>query len=207
MKKVLKKRKLIVVFTLITLVALTSVAYAFYISKDKSDNKFSVGDLSERVQESFEKPDSWDGTDVTKKVWVKNTNTMPEIIRVAVEPRFEDEDGKFFSGNINYIKFEYENITTDINVKNKWFYGGDGYYYYTSVLYTKQTTSNILNSLKYDGPESEKATYEGLNLKAVIRSDALFSGVDSWKKDWTIDQNNKDLVALLEKLNKEPLKK
>ena len=203
----MKKRILIIISTLIIITGLTSIAYAFYISKDKANNKFTVGNLTENINEDFKEPDSWNGQKISKKAWVENTNTMPEIIRVAIEPRFEDKDGNFFSGNINYIKFNYANVTTNINDKNKWYYGDDGYYYYTSVVYKGEKTSNIINSLKFNGPDSEKATYEGLNLKAVIRSEALFSAVDSWKKDWKVDENNKKLVALLNNLNKDPINK
>ena len=111
----MKKRILIIISTLIIITGLTSIAYAFYISKDKANNKFTVGNLTENINEDFKEPDSWNGQDISKKVWVENTNTMPEIIRVAIEPRFEDKDGNFFSGNINYIKFNYANVTTNIN--------------------------------------------------------------------------------------------
>jgi alternate signal-mediated exported protein len=195
------KKKLILILALITLVALTSVTIAYFLAKDEVKNSFTVGDLTVDVQEpGWEDPKVWQGEEVAKIANVKNINTMPEIIRVAVEPRWEDANGNFVSGDINLVEFQYANITTDPTVPNSWYDGKDGYYYYTSIVPSETSTSDIIKSVKFNVPDSEKDKYNTDSLKAVVRAEALFSSVQSWKTDWTV--NNGDVIALLTSLTK-----
>lgn len=196
------KKKIILILSLITIVALTSITIAYFTAKDEVKNSFTVGDLTVDVQEpGWVDPQTWNGEQLAKVATVKNTNTMPEIIRVAVEPRWEDANGNFISGNINLIEFEYSNITTDYNVPNSWYDGKDGYYYYTSVVPSGSSTAEIIKSVKFNVPDSEKDKYNTDTLKAVVRAEALFSEVQSWKTDWKV--SNADVTSLLTKITKE----
>lgn len=195
------KKKFILILSLITLVTLTSVTIAYFLAKDEVKNSFTVGDLTVDVQEpGWEDPKVWQGEEVAKIANVKNTNTMPEIIRVAVEPRWEDANGNFVSGDINLVEFQYANITTDPTIPNSWYDGKDGYYYYTSIVPSEISTSDIIKSVKFNVPDNEKDKYNTDSLKAVVRAEALFSSVQSWKTDWTVSDG--DVIGLLTSLTK-----
>lgn len=195
------KKKIIIILALVALISLTSITIAYFLAKDEVKNSFTVGDLTVDVEEpGWEDPTVWQGEELAKIANVKNTNTMPEIIRVAVEPRWEDGSGKFVSGDISLIEFKFVNITTNPTVPNSWFDGKDGYYYYTSVVPSEVSTSNIIESIKFNVPDTDKDKYNTDTLKAVVRAEALFSSVQSWKTDWTV--NNPDVVGLLTSLTK-----
>ena len=195
------KKKIISILAIVTLIALTSITIAFFIANDEVKNSFTVGDLSVDVNEpGWEDPKVWHGEEIAKIANVQNTNTMPEIIRVAVEPRWQDKDGNFISGDISLIEFKYMNVTTDSTVPNSWYDGKDGYYYYTSTVPAGASTSSIIESVKFNVPDTEKDKYNTDTLKAVVRAEALFSSVQSWKTDWTV--NNSDVIVLLSNLTK-----
>jgi len=195
------KKKTILILALVALISLTSITIAYFLSKDEVKNSFTVGDLTVDVKEpGWVDPKVWKGEEIAKIANVKNTNTMPEIIRVAVEPRWQDASGDFVSGDISLIEFKFANITTDSTVPNSWYDGKDGYYYYTSVVPSEVNTSNIIESIKFNVPDTEKDKYNTDSLKAVVRAEALFSSVQSWKTDWTV--NNADVIALLTSLTK-----
>lgn len=195
------KKKVIIILALVALISLTSITIAYFLAKDEVKNSFTVGDLTVDVEEpGWVDPKVWQGEELAKIANVKNTNTMPEIIRVAVEPRWEDGSGKFVSGDISLIEFKFVNITTNPTVPNSWFDGKDGYYYYTSVVPSEVSTSNIIESIKFNVPDTDKDKYNTDTLKAVVRAEALFSSVQSWKTDWTV--NNPDVVGLLTSLTK-----
>lgn len=96
------KKKIIIILALVALISLTSITIAYFLAKDEVKNSFTVGDLTVDVEEpGWEDPTVWQGEELAKIANIKNTNTMPEIIRVAVEPRWEDGSGKFVSGDIS----------------------------------------------------------------------------------------------------------
>lgn len=181
------KKRIKIISILMTLIILSSGTLAFFISRDTVTNNFKVQDLTIKIEEpNWEEPDSWNGEKITKDAHVTNTNVMPEIIRVAIEPRFEDENGNFYSGNINDIEFEFSNVTSDIKASNMWCDGGDGYYYYTSVVKEGESTTDIIKSVKLNLPAGNVDEYNGKTLKAVVRAEAVFSNSDAWKTDWNV---------------------
>lgn len=195
----IKRRKKIIAIIL-SIVILTSGTMAFFISKDTIANYFKVGDLTIDVEEpNYKEPDNWQGEKVIKDANIKNTNTMPELIRVAIEPRFEDDNGEFYSGNVNLLEFEFVNVTEDKSAKDKWIDGGDGYYYYTSVLKEGENTSNIINSVKFNVLDKDRELYNEKTLKAVVRAEAVFSGSNGWKTEWNVE--NRKISEMLEKLS------
>ena len=194
------KRKGKIIAIILSIVILTSGTMAFFISKDTIANYFKVGDLTIDIEEpNYEEPDNWQGEKIIKDANVKNTNTMPELIRVAIEPRFEDDNGQFYSENVNLLDFEFVNITEDKNVQDMWIDGEDGYYYYTSVLEEGENTSNIINSVKFNVLDKEREMYNEKTLKAVVRAEAVFSNSKGWKTEWNVE--NDKVSEMLEKLS------
>ncbi len=195
--KITKKIK--VILSISVMAILISGTVAFFISKDVKTNSFTAGDLSIKIEEpNYKEPDNWNGEKIVKDANVKNTNIMPELIRVAIEPRFQDANGNFYSGDISKIDFEYVNITTNKNDISKWIDGNDGYYYYTSILKEGETTSDIINSVTFNVSEDEKVKYNEKTLKAVVRAEAIFSETDAYKTQWNVsDSTVKEMLKEL----------
>lgn len=195
--KITKKIK--VILSISVMAILISGTVAFFISKDVKTNSFTAGDLSIKIEEpNYKEPDNWNGEKIVKDANVKNTNIMPELIRVAIEPRFQDANGNFYSGDISKVDFEYVNITTNKNDISKWIDGNDGYYYYTSILKEGETTSDIINSVTFNVSEEEKVKYNEKTLKAVVRAEAIFSETDAYKTQWNVsDSTVKEMLKEL----------
>lgn len=198
--KITKKIK--VILSISVMAILISGTVAFFISKDVKTNSFTAGDLSIKIEEpNYKEPDNWNGEKIVKDANVKNTNIMPELIRVAIEPRFQDANGNFYSGDISKIDFEYVNITTNKNDISKWIDGNDGYYYYTSILKEGETTSDIINSVTFNVSEDEKVKYNEKTLKAVVRAEAIFSETDAYKTQWNVsDSTVKEMLKELSEM-------
>lgn len=198
--KITKKIK--VILSISVMAILISGTVAFFISKDVKTNSFTAGDLSIKIEEpNYKEPDNWNGEKIVKDANVKNTNIMPELIRVAIEPRFQDANGNFYSGDISKIDFEYVNITTNKNDISKWIDGNDGYYYYTSILKEGETTSDIINSVTFNVSEDDKVKYNEKTLKAVVRAEAIFSETDAYKTQWNVsDSTVKEMLKELSEM-------
>ena len=134
---------------------------------------------------------------VTNKLQTAEGKGMPAMIRVAVEPRWEDKDGNPYLGDINCVEFEFSNVTDNINTKGSWYKANDGYYYYTSVVMPGESTNDIIKSIKLKDSvtDKEKEAFDGKELKAVVRAEAIFSGSNKWKVDWNI--TNTEVINLL----------
>lgn len=194
------KKRIKIISTLISIVILTSSTFAFFVSKDTATNNFKVQDLTIKIEEpNWKEPDSWNGEDITKDAHVTNTNTIPEFIRVAIEPRFADEDGNFYMGNVNDITFTYDNLTEDSTESNKWINGNDGYFYYTSIVKEGESTTHIIKSLKLNISEIDSDKYDGLTLNAVVRAEAVISNSSAFKTNWKI--KNDKIIEMYTRLS------
>ena len=198
-----KKKKIIVISVIASLIALTSITIAVFTAKDEVINDFKVADIDVKVDEKWHEPDSWSGESLEKVAKVTNKlqsdegKGMPAMIRVAVEPRWEDKDGNPYLGDINCVEFEFSNVTDNINTKGSWYKANDGYYYYTSVVMPGESTNDIIKSIKLKDSvtDKEKEAFDGKELKAVVRAEAIFSGSNKWKVDWNI--TNTEVINLL----------
>lgn len=196
------KKKLIFSVTLVTLFALTTVALAFFTAKDSVTNKFTVGNLDIEVEEpEWKDKDSWTGEKIQKEAMIANTDTLPGIIRVAIEPRWERPEGGFYGGDISLLNIEYANITKDYTKKDSWYYGGDGYYYYTSVVNPGEKTLEIIKSIEFNIPKGQEDKYSEKKLKAVVRGESVFSLAGTFEDSWS--GLNKDVIKMLTELSKE----
>ena len=198
-----KKKKIIVISVIASLIALTSITIAVFTAKDEVINDFKVADVDVKVDEKWHEPDSWSGESLekvakfTNKLQTAEGKGMPAMIRVAVEPRWEDKDGNPYLGDINCVEFEFSNVTDNINTKGSWYKANDGYYYYTSVVMPGESTNDIIKSIKLKDSvtDIEKEAFDGKELKAVVRAEAIFSGSNKWKVDWNI--TNTEVINLL----------
>lgn len=185
----MKKRNMvitsIVAMALVIPSPISKVVYAaagqvsgWFTSSDTVTNKFQAGDIKITIGENFTPPSNWHGEKVTKEAYVKNENSNDELVRVAIIPKWVDENGNSFMGNTNYANIEYSNDPAWIN-------GQDGYYYLNKVLATGETTPNIIKSVTANIPDNEKDLYKGKTLIVDVKAEAVQPTKTAYKAVWT----------------------
>lgn len=187
-KKWLKAVGLIVGAILIVGLAVsTPGTLSFLTSTDNITNPFEMGKVDIEVDEDFEIPDAWEGLKYDKVVRVQNLGTEQSLIRIAVIPRWENEDGTPFPGDVSFIELEWQNVLTLPTTGTGWVSGDDGYYYYTAKVLAGDSTVPIIKSVTFNteqlNPEILKR-YQGKTLVIDIQAEAVHAYQDAYEAVW-----------------------
>lgn len=199
MKKILKKSNLIILL-LIFVFGLVKTSYSYFISLDKIDNIFDIGNVDIKVNEEFSSPVNWDGNSYKKVVKIQNDSKSESLIRVALIPRWIDENGEPWLGDTNIVTFEYINIIEDKTqtTDSGWIYGEDGYYYYNKIVPKGEMTKEILTSVSVDIPQQLKDRYKDKTLIIDIKSEAVQATTEAHRETWK--NTNIDIQNMLDSL-------
>ncbi|EOT2917261.1 BsaA family SipW-dependent biofilm matrix protein [Clostridium perfringens] len=208
----MKRRKglvkaLLLILIVISIISVTVLGKGF-TSIDSVNNKFSIGSVETEIDENFDAPKEWDGSNISKLVSIKNTGKNDEFVRVSIIPRWIDEDENPWTGDSNLIQLnlDEDNVIAlnkdDIN--NLWVYGEDGYFYYMAKLKSGKSTKELLKSveIKKDSIEdSLKEKYNGKKIKIDVNVEAIQPNEEALTKKWTgINEKIKDkYVEILSK--------
>ncbi|WP_255993646.1 BsaA family SipW-dependent biofilm matrix protein [Clostridium perfringens] len=123
-----------------------------FISLDSIENKFSLGSIETEITEKFDAPNEWNGSNINKKVSIKNTGKSSEFIRVSLIPRWVDENENPWAGDSNIIQLNLnENNLASLdkdNIDDLWINGNDGYFYYMAKLESGSVTKELLKSVE-----------------------------------------------------------
>lgn len=142
-----KKYGFLILSCVLVAVLSFGISYAFLIDKAYRSNSFTVGETVIEVTEEFSPPDELiPGDAFVKKPWITNTGNLPAFIRAQIA----------FS-NLSAQDF----CELDLNTAD-WNDGGDGYYYYKSLLQPGEKTKPLFTTVtikenKQDGSSYEKA--------------------------------------------------
>lgn len=205
----MKKKIIALVISIISIfVLIIGVSLANFTSADSVTNVFNTGDIkAEPYEPDFNPPNNWDGSKYPKKVQVKNTGNSACFVRVSVTPRWIDENGNVWAGDVSnsVVSLEFSNLTVapdnSIWEEDKWVKGNDGFYYYTSILPIGELTSQLLdkvgatiNSTTVDYPED----YSGKILKVDVKVEAVQTTANAYLTTWNnIPDNIKPLFIKL----------
>ncbi|EPB8157500.1 BsaA family SipW-dependent biofilm matrix protein [Clostridium perfringens] len=208
----MKRRKglvkaLLLILIVISIISVTVLGKGF-TSIDSINNNFSIGSVETEIDENFDAPKEWDGSNISKLVSIKNTGKNDEFVRVSIIPRWIDEDENPWTGDSNLIQLniDEDNVIAlnkdDIN--NLWVYGEDGYFYYMAKLKSGKSTKELLKSveIKKDSIEdSLKEKYNGKKIKIDVNVEAIQPNEEALIKKWTgINEKIKDkYVEILSK--------
>lgn len=191
------------ILLLICIVTVQKISYASLTSKDKVTNTLNLGDINIEVSENFTPPKDWDGDEYSKEVKIKNNSTSPALIRVCIIPRWVDEKGNSWPGDTNLVTLNYEtkNIIANQNTikNNKWIYGNDNYYYYSSIVAKGKDTKQILKSVSANIPEELQERYENKTLIVDVKAEAVQATKDAYKRTWN-NIENQGIHKMLENL-------
>lgn len=188
------KKKVIALssIAIITLVIVIGVTLAHFTSKDSVVNVFNTGSIEAIPEEKVEV-----GTTM-KEVLVRNTGDNECFVRVSITPRWVDENGNPWAGdvssNVVQLGFNNDNIvigpeSEDNWTADKWIKGKDEYYYYTSKLPVDAVTSDLLSKVeidlnKVDYPED----YDGKTLKVDVKVEAVQTTQYAYRTVWSIEE-------------------
>ncbi|HHD2804934.1 TPA: BsaA family SipW-dependent biofilm matrix protein [Clostridium perfringens] len=208
----MKRRKglvkaLLLILIVISIISVTVLGKGF-TSIDSVNNKFSIGSVETEIDENFDAPKEWDGSNISKLVSIKNTGKSDEFVRVSIIPRWIDENENPWTGDSNLIQLnlDEDNVIAlnkgDIN--NLWVYGEDGYFYYMAKLKSGKSTKELLKSVEIKKgaiEDSLKEKYNEKKIKIDVNVEAIQPNEEALIKKWTgINEKIKDkYVEILSK--------
>lgn len=165
----------------------------WFTDSDSVTNNFGVANIDVEIKEDFEPPADWDGSSHEKLVKVQNNSTGPALIRVSIQKRWVDSDGKLWAGDINFIKLNFSK-----NENKFWVDGKDGYFYYNKILADKEVTEAILDSVELNIPSELEERYKGKKVIVDVKTEAVQATVDGYNATWK--NLNNDIKTMLNTL-------
>lgn len=166
------KRKILILFTAVLLIALLAAGSYAYVAKTASvTNKITTGGVSIEVYtkggDGNDLPDDGlvilPGDTVEETVTVKNTSNHPAWIRVSVTPCVIDKPE---------LDAEECMVLQGLNTTD-WTKQGD-YYYYNEVLAAGETTSSLFTAVHFDGDKIDNS-YLGESFGLEVKGDGVQS--------------------------------
>lgn len=220
------RAKIVVAFTMLSLVGLGYVVYAA-INTNKSDiavNDFTVAHLEGKIDEAFD-PDSEVKitSKIEKNVIIKNTGNTNLFVRVMVLPEMTSKDGIQLPAN---IKETTEAGTASGQVEllqekdTDWVNGQDNYYYYTKKIAPTKSSSSLFTGIKLDNTLLEAPknpsnaneffyyAYEGGKLQITLKEETITSKDEVYQEAWSMKDEqgnfkNTSLETIANLLDKE----
>lgn len=198
----------VLVIALTGIIALNSETYATLTASDSVTNDFASGSVEILIDENgFADKTSWNGSETTKKVEIKNDSKSPALIRIAIVPRWVDENGNPWAGDTSIVNIKFVNIATESNEEGKWMKDSGGYYYYNSIVPTDGKTLPIIESVSVSVPSELSDRYNGKKLIVDVKSEAVLASKDPdgnggpiYEKTWT-DVRDANVKSMLNQLS------
>ena len=137
-----KKSLFLILFLLIGI----GVTLAYFTSTSMLENEFKSGKYKTVSTDSFTSPSGWMPGDITPKtITTKNEGTFPVRVRVRLNESWKSKNGDDLSLEYNDERVAIINFIND----EDWINFGD-YYYYVGELAPGETTSSLIESIKYN---------------------------------------------------------
>lgn len=173
------------ILALLVCFGVVAVTYAYFTAKDEISNQFVAGNVDIDIDEEFT-PDNFGGT---KKVEIKNNSTVPALIRVAIIPRWIDKKNEQWIGDVSNVQLTYnkDNIINSPNnsPEKRWVDGGDGYFYYNTIVPQNENTSELLSTVSANIEDDLKDMYEGKTLVVDVKAEAVQATKAAYEATWS----------------------
>ena len=153
-----KNRKPLIFILLLVFVGIVvGGTFAYYTSNDTFNNEFDAGKYKIETQEAFVSPDNWTpGTTTPKTFSVTNKGTVDAAVKVCFTQNWVDANNQPLD-----LKDSHDNLAAVLNFASnsdkKWLEdcsnnGTTKYcFYYYKKLEPNETTTNLLESVTYNG--------------------------------------------------------
>ncbi|MGG7078928.1 SipW-dependent-type signal peptide-containing protein [Clostridium sardiniense] len=202
---------------IVLLISVAAASIAYFTSKETLKNKFKVGSIKTEVIEDFNQNSELPSNkQVPKVVKIKNTGDNPVLVRVIINPQWDeekDENGKvtkLTTSASNQVQLNFSDTW-----KKYWIKGNDGYYYYNKVLKPAEKddkgniikeadeTSPLLESVSLkDIPNEEKAEYKNRSLTVNVSSEAIQVNDKALEDEWNSNKTMGDVYSQLQDIIK-----
>lgn len=166
-------KKKIVISTILLLLLISSISYAWFTTSADIRNSFKAGTVEVKVLE----PD-WEDIEgaVVKKydknVQVQSLGSKKTYVRVRLVPEWSNPS------------LPVSNVSLNLVNNGDWIPHTDGYYYFKYYLTTNQITSLLLEGITFTelGPD-----YEGEVFTLKVVAEGVQISNDGWKQVWNLD--------------------
>ena len=147
--------------------------------KDEAVNNFAAGVKISVDEGDFTDKDNWEGNKTDKIVKIPNQGSTPAFIRVAIVPRWVDENNNPWPGDVssNIVDIEYAN-------SGSWLNGGDGYYYYNDIVPGGESTNEIIKSVLLN-TNNINEQYKGKTLIVDVKAEAVEASQEAYNAVWS----------------------
>ncbi|MDR0853451.1 MAG: BsaA family SipW-dependent biofilm matrix protein [Clostridiales Family XIII bacterium] len=194
--KMSRKRLTVVVGLLLVLTCLLLVStWALWTADSPAVNVIKTGTLSGEIVEVYNPPPKVDpGAEIDKVVDVKNTGDVDMFVRVKIDKVWGDGSREDNGDLIPVVPgLATDNIIISPNT-DKWFDGGDGYYYYKGILAPGETTEeSFFDSFTLDKVNTGN-DYQGLIADIIVKMEAIQAGGNALPTEWGIAYEDLDVV-------------
>lgn len=148
----MKKKRIIVIAALATLVALVGGTVAYYSDSVQFANLFKLAADNIEYTETFESPNNWKSCDeTTKTLVITNKSTTPVAARFKMTEYWKAA-GSTSAGQTSDLSLTYQNQNVAIinfQNENDWEKVGD-WYVYKGTLNENESTSSLLKSVTFN---------------------------------------------------------
>ena len=179
-------------------VVMVRPSLAVFTSQDSEINEFETGNVDIEIIEDFPKctiPN--ENNNCQKSVKIQNvTSKTDAIIRVAIIPYWQDEQGNAWPGDVSssVVRLNFAQ-----NYSDSWVDGGDGYHYYNQLVSANEETEQLLSSVTVTIPQGLENRYEDKTLIVDVKAEAVQPTLDAVKAVWPNLSN--DVKAMIEKMD------
>lgn len=214
------KKKYIGIFGAVAAVSVLSIVIGVtiaYLGDNKTkENTVTVGHGDVSIDENFDEPSEMSmENDITKKVQVQNTGTVPAFVRVYAE--FSDSElAKHAKVKYSDTEYSWNDFKTKLDFQNptltssKWRYVPEidangalgGYFYYTEKLNESDTTPQLFDSVtidyqKYNGDalDTTDSNIDRIQPLEMIVYSELIQTVETGSSTVTEDEQTKTVYG------------
>ena len=166
----MKNKKNIVIISIIGVVGLVLVTFAYFSSSSVIDNLFHTAEYGTTITEEFVSPPNWvPGAVEQKRVYVTNTGDVPVAVRISYTESWTSLNGDNL--DLTFTK-EGQSIPAAIlafgdNFLQNWVKStenGVDYYYYNTILESGESTTDFLKSVTFNENVTSEANCENTNI-------------------------------------------
>lgn len=166
---------------IVCLIIGSTVAYAAMTLREEKVNLFQIGNLQTKIDEIFTEPTTISpNKPVEKKVFITNTGTVNQFVRVMLHPEIRIES----NGTTRLLPSKIGNeLVLDLNTVN-WKLGEDGYYYYLNTLKPGKSNAseNLFTQVKLKSGLGQE--YQQAIFSLLIKVEAINCGKYAYRDAW-----------------------
>lgn len=165
----MKSKKSLIALCLIVLVAVISLTYAYFSSRQNIENEFKTDAFSASVVQTIVSPDDWaPGKTIDKNVVASNNGDVDVAVRISYTEEWKSSENAILDNEVNGERLAIINFSNE----DDWFKEGN-YYYYNKKISKNEQSSSFISSITYNASAVNSTVCEnsldGKNTKCITK--------------------------------------